>query len=107
MRRADRDACGGCPNQGYRRRCFGREAPKGIEFGDPLAHCFHHAPTASHCSTRHRKRATDDDPIRHLVIRNQPAGHERGGNDAHALLRVVRTVAEAKRAGRDKLKSSK
>ena len=81
--------------EGKRSRGFGGKTAEGGEFGDALPHGFDDAPAASHGAAAHGEVAADDDPVRNVERCYQTARSQRGGDDAHALLRVVGAVAQA------------
>ncbi len=76
-----------------------RETAEGRKLGDALAHGLDDAPAAGHGAACHGKMAADNDPVWHVIAFEQSASDEGGGDDAHAFLRVVGTVAEAVASG--------
>src|SRR5579871_832001 len=93
----EREAAGG----------FRGESAEGSQLRDALAHGFDDAPAARHRAAAHREVADDDDPVRNCEGFEQAAGDERGGDDAHAFLRIVGAVAKAKECSGEKLQAAK
>ncbi len=106
VRGADGDAKGGGADEGEAASGLGREAAEGIELGDALAHGLDDAPAARHGSPSDGQVAADDYPIGNDEGLEQASGNERGGDDAHAFLRVVGAVAEAVASGGDELQAA-
>ena len=63
MRSADRDAKSGCADESESTSGFRREAAKGIELGDALAHGLDDAPSAGHSAAAHGEMAANNDPV--------------------------------------------
>ena len=103
---ADGNAKPGVHDEGDAASRFGSEAAEGSELGDALAHGFNNAPTASHGAAAHGEMATDDDPVRDGKGGEQAAGDKSCGDDAHALLGVIRAVAQAEEGGGDQLQAA-
>ena len=82
------------------------KAAEGIELGDALSHGFDDAPAACHRAATHGQVAADDDPVGNFRGFQQAPSDERGGDDAHPLLRVIGAVAEAVTRGGDKLQAA-
>src|SRR5712664_598143 len=106
VRGADRDAKGGGADKGEPASSFGREAAKGIELGDALAHGLDDAPAARHGSPGNGQVAANDYPVGNDEGLEQASGHERRGDDAHAFLRVIGAVAETVASGGDELQAA-
>ena len=104
---ADGDACSGRAEERESRSGFGGEAGERAEFGDALAHRFHDAPAAGHSPAGHCESAANNHPIWNDVGTQVAGGEQRRGDDAHALLRVVGTVAEAECGGGEQLQTAK
>lgn len=86
---------------------FRGESAERRELGDALAHGSHNAPASGHGAATHGEMAGNDYPERHGISLEKAAGNERGGDDAHTFLRVIRAMAEAVgRRGKD-LKAAK
>src|SRR6266849_5882506 len=106
VRGADRNAKGGCADEREPASGFGREAAEGIELGDALAHGLDDAPAARHGSPGDGQVAANNHPVRNDEGLEQTSGDERGGNDAHAFLRVIGAVAETIASGGDELQAT-
>src|SRR5258707_10273525 len=86
---------------------FRGESAEGRQLGDALAHGLDDAPAAGHGAAAHRQVAADDNPEGGCgELLQRTSGHQRGGDNAHAFLCVIRSVAEAKECGRDELKAA-
>src|SRR6266851_1858651 len=86
---------------------LGGETAERSEFGDPLPHGLDDAPAAGHGAAAHGEVAAEDDPVRNVERLEQTAGDQRGGDNAHAFLGVVGTVAQALSSRRKELQAAK
>src|SRR4029077_1458287 len=103
MRGADRNAEVRGAREGQRTGSFRRESTEGRELGDALTHGLDDAPASGHRAPGHGEMAANNHPVRNVERFEQTAGRQRGGDDAHAFLRVVGAVAETVKRGRKQL----
>src|SRR6266581_3745371 len=82
------------------------EAAEGNELGDALAHGLDDAPSASHGAAAHSQVAADDDPVGDREGLEQATGNKSRGDNAHAFLRIICTVAEAEERRRKQLQAA-
>ena len=79
-------------------------ADQAVERGHPVhpaAHGSHDPPATERGSGGQAGRGRKFDPQRNRELRQLPARDEQQGDHAHRLLRVVASVAERERGGRD------
>ena len=89
---------------GRRRSGFGGESLRRVDFGQTLAQRADDTP-AAHVGTEGDGQAADsDDPeLRTGAGSLSPHGNKRQGDNAHGLLRIVRTVGKSDQARRNRL----
>src|SRR5579864_2836011 len=105
VRGADGNAGGGGAEQSERGGGLRSESRERLQLGDALAHGAHNAPASGHCASGHGESAANDHPVGDNVLRHVAAGDKRGGDDAHAFLRVICAVAEAECGGGEQLQA--
>src|SRR5271170_130938 len=75
-------------------RGFCGKAAEWCELGDALAHRLDNAPAAGHRAAAHGEVAADNHPVGDGKRFQKTACNECCGDEAHALLGVIRAVAE-------------